>query len=209
MKKAKERLSQVASRVTARQSRIVPAFAAGKKDAENEAKKDDGNSLNGDGGGGGGGGGGPAGGPGARPGLKRAKTMTEIVGLQDDSELSNGDKNREPEVLFKKQTYKVFLSLFYGFGLLATALYDIYGVYYEWDEEGIPDKWHTALLYAHVWSFYVLCNGFIVATETNQIQAVKWGFVSLVVNILAFVLRLFYELNFMDFVPVIYFPPSE
>ncbi|GBG34005.1 Hypothetical Protein FCC1311_102282 [Hondaea fermentalgiana] len=118
------------------------------------------------------------------------------------------EATREPQVLFKKTVYKVDVSLVYGLLLLVLALIDIFAVHSEWETEGVPANWHTALLYTHVVSFYMLATGFVVCNETHQEEYRKSAQISLLVNLTAFALRLHYELSFADFIPARYFPAA-
>lgn len=148
--------------------------------------------------------------------FRRSSAAASVAPESVHSELDEGDELAEdtshgfpePQVLFKKQVYKIYVSLFYGLLLLALALFDIQAVYREWEHEGLPAKWHTAVLYVQIVSFYMLVTGFIVANETGQSDCHKYGIASLAVNLLSFALRLFYELTFSDFVPVQYYPPE-
>jgi len=123
--------------------------------------------------------------------------------------LAGGKSLHEPQVLFKKQTYKIKLSLSAGCALFGLALYDLRGVFKEWEGEAVPPGWHSAILYSHVWAFYMLISGFVVSNETRQPEFRPWFVSSLLVNCVAFASRLVYEIGFQDFIPVMYFPPER
>lgn len=144
-------------------------------------------------------------------------TKTSLQMMQNDIDSVDNEErasdiysttSKEPEVLIKKKVYTIHLSLFFGVGLFCAATYDLHAVYAEWSSEGVPGEWHTGILYCHILSFYLLTTGFIIANETNQRECQKFALVSFLVNMIAFILRLSYEIVFIDYVPTIYYLPS-
>jgi hypothetical protein len=112
------------------------------------------------------------------------------------------ERDNFPVLLRSTKVYRVYVSIIYGIALLLLALWDIYGVYQEWDAEATPPAWHTGFVYAQAFALLVLLLGLIVAFDTNHKQAMRHSFISLAINLLAFTLRLYYELFAADFMPV-------
>ena len=121
---------------------------------------------------------------------------------EDEEAALLADRENFPVLLRSTKVFRVYVSLIYGAVLLLLALWDIYGVYQEWDTEATPPAWHTGFLYAQVVALLVLLLGLMVASDTNHKQAMRHSFVSLAINLLAFALRLYYELFAADFMPV-------
>lgn len=113
---------------------------------------------------------------------------------------------KDPDVVFKKKVYEVNVSIWMGLVLAVITALDFNAIRLESPSEGVPSEWHTALLYMHILSFYLLISGLVVCNETNQPEAMKLAYLSLVVNLVSFVCRFYYEYAFIDFHPTTYYP---
>ncbi len=136
------------------------------------------------------------------PNSMQREQFREAEAFEDEEASLLTERDNFPVLLRSTKVYRVYVSIIYGIVLLLLALWDIYGVYQEWDAEASPPAWHTGFIYAQVFALLVLLLGLIVAFDTNQKQVMRHSFVSLAINLLAFTLRLYYEVFAADFMPV-------
>jgi len=112
----------------------------------------------------------------------------------------------EPDVKFKKGAYKIYVSLIYGFLLMLITVLEInYLLSEHAGSEFLPTPWHSGVLYSHVIAFYLLLEGVIIVHETEHYRHALYVKLSLVLNLLAFGMRLFYEIGLKDLRPVTHF----
>ena len=117
-----------------------------------------------------------------------------ITNLRVSRRLALLNDLRKPRVL-------VNLSLFLSWVLLIFIVVDFAAIFRERPEECVPRGWQTSIFFIHIAAFYMLLAGYVYSNEAGDHELIgraKW---SLLVNAVAYILRISFEINFMDFFP--------
>eukprot|EP00164_Ancoracysta_twista_P003263 GFYU01004355.1.p1 GENE.GFYU01004355.1~~GFYU01004355.1.p1 ORF type:complete len:114 (-),score=11.75 GFYU01004355.1:162-503(-) len=102
---------------------------------------------------------------------------------------------------FGRKVIFVYLSLLFSMLLMAANVVD-YVMLVGYVEQGLPARWRIALMMVHIGSFYLFLTGFVYANEGDDQVAVKVAYVSLWNNVLAFMMRIAFEITYIDFQPM-------
>ncbi|KAL0214852.1 hypothetical protein P9112_007040 [Eukaryota sp. TZLM1-RC] len=69
---------------------------------------------------------------------------------------------------------------------------------------GIPSAWRVSIMFLHITSVYLCVLAFIYANEAKRKVESVLALISFGVNIIAFALRIIYEITFLPFQPIQY-----
>ena len=101
-----------------------------------------------------------------------------------------------------RKVYNAHIGLGMGSVLLILAAYDM-SMIYEPDAQ-LSSAWRPALLFLHVVAFYLFGVGYIYCNEVGTDFQLKLCYLSLLVNVVGFVLRLLPEVAFNGYRPAEY-----
>eukprot|EP00708_Paratrimastix_pyriformis_P001352 EC839115.1.p1 GENE.EC839115.1~~EC839115.1.p1 ORF type:complete len:180 (+),score=23.67 EC839115.1:67-540(+) len=107
----------------------------------------------------------------------------------------------QTRISFRRKQLYVWLSLTFGALLLAAALYDLIVTVWIQSSDVLPSGWRSVIMLLHSASFYIFLIGFIYSYEAASTWNIGLSLLSFVVNLVAFVLRVVYELAFIDMHP--------
>ena len=101
-----------------------------------------------------------------------------------------------------RQIYNAHIGLGMGSILLILAAYDLSKIY---DPElQLSSAWRPALIFLHVLAFYLFGVGYIYCIEAGSDFQLGLCYLSLIINVVAFVLRLLPEFAFSGYRPAEY-----
>lgn len=105
---------------------------------------------------------------------------------------------------FKRKQVYVWLALVFGLLLLFTVFYDFSMTVWFQSLDPLPAGWRPALMLLHSATFFIFVIGFIYSREAHSTRDVIVALAAFAINLMAFIMRIVYELWFIDFHPAVY-----